>query len=164
MFNLTKNVSLVVKNQSIHEQPRIYSSEIKYKDLILLIVPFWILANIFTFYVLTKLRPQTSNTCILRVLSFVDTMVLFMYSTNALQCHFGVGKFFYWLTVVFSQIMQNCSSYVLVVLSLDRCILICYPLHARKWCTIRNARRTLGAMIVIPPMYTSLYIVDSMDL
>ena len=160
MFNLTENVSLFLRNQSIHVHRRININRDNFHDdVILILAPFGVLANIFTFYVLTKHRPQTSNTCILRVLSLVDTMVLFMYFSLALQYSLQLDGHLFTLTIVSSQVMQNCSSYVLIVLSLDRCILICYPLHARKWCTIRNARRILSAMLVVPGPYIVFFMI-----
>ena len=165
--NFTQNVSLFEGNLSSYQHNGVSRQSVRYSlDVVLLFMaPLGALANIFTFYVLTKHRPQTSNTCILRVLSLVDTLVLCMYFTHAL-----VEKMMDWdlyyltlVSIISAQILHNCSSYVLIVLSVDRCVLICHALHARKWCTIRNTRRTLSAMFVIPLLYVILFILQLND-
>ena len=153
--NFTQNVSVSAGNQSGFQHSHL-------RDVILTMAPFGALANIFTFYVLTKHRPQTSNTCILRVLSIVDTLVLCTYFTHTLADK-------YWgrhrsidlqmASIFIAHILQNCSSYVLVVLSFDRFVLICHALHARKWCTIRNTRRTLSVMSVFPLLYVIFFFI-----
>ena len=81
--NFTQNVSLSEGNQPSYNHTGISPISRYYIAVVLSVTPFGALANIFTFYVLTKHRPQTSNTCILRVLSIVDTLVLCMFFTHA---------------------------------------------------------------------------------
>ena len=157
--NFTQNVSLSEGNQPSYNHIGISPISRYYIAVVLSVTPFGALANIFTFYVLTKHRPQTSNTCILRVLSIVDTLVLCMFFTHAFMEKYRdpIGSDFLFfasiVSILIAHILQNCSSYVLVVLSFDRFVLICHALHARKWCTIRNTRRTLSAMVVFPLLY-----------
>ena len=158
--NFTQNVSLSEGNQPSYNHIGISPKSRYYIAVVLSVAPFGALANIFTFYVLTKHRPQTSNTCILRVLSIVDTLVLCMFFVHAFVDKYRdriVLDVLFGASLILAHILHNCSSYVLVVLSFDRFVLICHALHARKWCTIRNTRRILSAMVVFPLLYVIIF-------
>ncbi|XP_064615645.1 FMRFamide receptor-like [Liolophura sinensis] len=112
--------------------------------------------NVLAIFVLLRKNMRSSTTMFyLTVLAFADIVVLY------------TGLLRYWVKYVFEHDLRavttascrvhlflvyfslDAAVWTMVVVTIDRAIFVCWPFRAKTFCTLRNARFVLAALIVV---------------
>ena len=110
--------------------------------------------NAVSVVVLQRQKQRTSNVFLLQCLCSADACLLA--TTFIMSCIFtwelsnrrGSNQIMKGIVVIFFDLFQFSSNWVLVQLTTDRYIAICKPFFAAKWCTVTRARRCLFGIVI----------------
>uniref|UniRef100_A0AC35F774 G-protein coupled receptors family 1 profile domain-containing protein n=1 Tax=Panagrolaimus sp. PS1159 TaxID=55785 RepID=A0AC35F774_9BILA len=109
------------------------------------------------------LNHLTSVNTLLAALSFVDLCLLLFAVPVFVLPHLGLWidtnsqneYYTYMLNYVYpvNLIMQTCSIYIMVLITMERWTAVCRPLQVRIWCTPRTSRYGLGVIVLFAVSY-----------
>uniref|UniRef100_A0A7E4V5L0 G_PROTEIN_RECEP_F1_2 domain-containing protein n=1 Tax=Panagrellus redivivus TaxID=6233 RepID=A0A7E4V5L0_PANRE len=121
-----------------------------------LIVVIGIAGNLLSFIVF--LRHTSSVNTLLAALSLVDLTLLLFTIPVFFFSHIGaVGATLYSHVLNYlypvNLMMQTCSIYIMVLITIERWTAVCKPLQVRIWCTARTTRNALAGVIIFAFLY-----------
>ena len=119
-----------------------------------------ILGNIVSFIVLCRQKQKLTTTILLQCLAIMDTLILI--STILLRSlrymHICVGgldpyysnyhHIFRWLYPVV-YFFRQAQTWLITLLTIDRWIAVCRPLHAQRLCTLSNAYKQMTFVLLL---------------
>ncbi|XP_013420554.1 FMRFamide receptor-like [Lingula anatina] len=127
---------------------------------------FGLCGNLLAFIVLWREKQKTTTSLTLRALAVSDSIYLvcslIFLSLPSMEKYNGqVGDSF--LTDTYPQLMpfvkpmlyisQQISSWLVVLVTLDRFIVVCYPLKSFTYCTLNKAKKHIAAVYIVSVLY-----------
>ncbi|ELT96697.1 hypothetical protein CAPTEDRAFT_132575, partial [Capitella teleta] len=118
------------------------------------------IGNVLSFLVLIRRRMRvTSVYFYLTVLSCSDTLVLYVSAFKTWVAEVSgfelmrVSDASCKVTTFLVLFGLYVSSWIIVLLTVDRCVAVCFPLRAAWLCTVRHARRLTLALVLVICVY-----------
>lgn len=145
---------------SCHEDNMLWMRYVCNVMICLPIAVLGIVANVVSFVVLWKQKPRLTTTVLLQGLALADTAVLLvmalLYSPRYINICTGLldeymegyAYVFRWLYPV-AFFVRMTSTWLTVLLTIDRYIAVCHPLHAQRLCTINRAYKHMVGLVVV---------------
>ena len=123
-----------------------------------------ILGNLLALIVLFKQKPTTTTTVLLQCLAVADIFVLvfsmmFRSLRTLHECFIPRGPYWTHFQVMmqyvfpFVYIARLCSTWLTVLLTVDRYIAVCKPLHAQRLCTLSRVAKELLVLVLFAVGY-----------
>lgn len=150
------DVKLYVRD---YETPLInYESYIAHKQILLIVPPILLvigtLGNVFSFLILLKNVKKASTYSYLSVLALMDILVLYIG-----LCRLWIGQFMIdvenmsnllcKVVVFMGYFCSDTSVWLIVAVTIERSIVVMFPLKASRLCNARNARICIALIVVI---------------
>lgn len=136
------------------------------------LVIFGIVGNLISLYVLSKHRQRQKLRTILillRTLAVVDTLVLVSIFLVRTLRYIGPREYIAFFTRVYPYlyptvyVLRLMNTWMTVLLTIDRYVAVCKPLHAQRLCTVRRTYIQVAVVVVLSvlvcvPRYFEYYI------
>ena len=135
-----------------------------------------IIGNVLAFIVLCRQRQRLTTTVLLQGLAIADTLVLisivlgrcfrYLAMCNSWSAYTEIfPELFRWLYPL-TYFFRQTDVWLITLLTIDRWIAVCKPLHAQRLCTLSRAYKqmtavTIGSMVVTLPRFFELSLSDS---
>ncbi|XP_067650872.1 probable G-protein coupled receptor 139 [Haliotis asinina] len=131
-----------------------------HKILLIYIPPILLIlgtfGNVFSFLIMRhKAMTRLSTYIFLAALSVADSMVLLiglMRQWLGELTGYDIRDQANWLckaTIILGYISSNTSVWIIVAVTIERFIVVCYPLKAQRFCNVARAKKTISGLVVI---------------
>ena len=118
-----------------------------------------IVANLVSFVVLRRQKPRLTTTVLLQGLALADTAVLTAMTLlyflryvsqcgDLLQGYEEIYDYIFRWAYPSTYFFRMASTWLTVLLTIDRYIAVCHPLHAMSICTIKAAKRHMAIVVL----------------
>ncbi|CAF3086126.1 unnamed protein product [Rotaria socialis] len=146
------NTSLVPLLAENYTQLEIQKFAIKLKFIFLFVQAFICLfglfGNVLALIVINKksLR-NTSSSVFITYMAIFDSAVLFLHAANLLRPRRQL--FIHCSLIYLTDVFTFCANWVLVIITLERCIAVASPLLAKRFCSVNSARYSVYILVTI---------------
>ena len=161
--NISRNMSDVDNERSLQRSCSLYLFVI---DTVVMgtIIVGCVIGNSLAFVVFWKDNIKTSAAFLFQSLALVDSANLllllpvfpvpsFVAYTNWLKGYEDIVAYVYVYILPLVNIAQTASIWVVVLLSINRYIAVCFPFKALRWCTISKVKKQLAFVLLSAVLY-----------
>ncbi|XP_074650326.1 cysteinyl leukotriene receptor 1-like [Tubulanus polymorphus] len=117
------------------------------------IVIVGLFGNILTFLAMVKGSNRKKSTCFyMASLAIADSFVLFLYLMLWMLTYFTANLFNEWVCKIRKYLIMvgfRVSSWIIVVMSVERALVTVYPLKACRWCTLKTAMISVSVTVIL---------------
>ena len=161
--NISRNMSDVDNERSLQRSCILYLFVI---DTIVTgtIIVGGVIGNSLAFVVFWKDNLKTSASFLFQSLALVDSAYLllsipvfpvpsFVAYTNWMKGYEDIVAYVYVYILPLVNVVQTASIWVVVLLSINRYIAVCFPFKALRWCTISKVKKQLAFVLLSAVLY-----------
>lgn len=91
---------------------------------------------------------DTSSSVFITYLAIFDISVLVVHITNLAASHWILSYIFHCFLAYLTDLVTFCSVWIMVIMTLERCIAVRSPFLAKRFCTTENARYSIYSLII----------------
>ncbi|CAF1020753.1 unnamed protein product [Rotaria sordida] len=99
---------------------------------------------------------HTSSSVFITYLAIFDTLVLIIHLTGLMTLHTIKSYILHCLFTYLTDFVTFCSVWIMVVMTIERCIAVHSPFLAKRFCTIQRARHSMYILIFTALTFFSL--------
>jgi hypothetical protein len=164
-----QSLCTMVNESVIREEMMEYIRQVNLWIIIveILMVTFGILGNGLALIVINRrsLR-DTSSSIFITYLAIFDIAVLTVHITSLATSHWIQSYIFHCILTYLADLVTFCSVWIMVIMTLDRCIAVRSPFLAKRFCTMEHARYSVYILILVAVLLFSstfpiIYTVDT---
>lgn len=108
---------------------------------------------------------DTSSSVFITYLAIFDISVLIVHITNLASLHWIQSYIFHCFLAYLTDLVTFCSVWIMVIMTIERCIAVRSPFLAKRFCTIEHARHSISilllfALILFSSTFPLFYTID----
>ncbi|CAF0877370.1 unnamed protein product [Rotaria sordida] len=164
IYNKINMASLMYNNSSISLTSKEFRNEIKrylanlnytLSFVQIFIVLFGVFGNILALVVINrKSLRNTSPSVYITYLAIFDSCVLLLHGANLARP--GRYLFIHCSLTYLTDLATFCANWILVIITLERCVAVSSPFLAKRFCTVDSARRSIYIFLTISIIFFSI--------